>query len=384
MQLPGGHFDLGGRATYQTACGRVLGQPEAVLDPAGQRVTHEVVVGARGGGDEALGGDGGGCLVGRADQGLADDALGPDRRTEERARDPRDLLPLILERALRRHGGRCADALEVLRLAGLADAADQQGDVGALAAAVGVQFVEDEELQAARHADEAVPVVRAGQHQFQHDVVGEEDVRRVPADLAALLVVFLAGVPGEGDGLPAVAVAVVEELLQLFQLAVGERVHRVHDDGPYPLLGVRSLGVALVQHPVDDRHDVGQRLAGAGAGRQDVGGAGRGGVDRVALVLVQPEGTAVADRAVLRLPRLEDAGTLRVQHLLLGELDHGAAALEERVERQPGVRPLGLVIEVLRDVRLDVLIADDGAALREGAVVTDKRLVDVEDIHTGA
>jgi hypothetical protein len=45
----------------------------------------------------------------------------------------------------------------LLGATGLADAADEEGDVGALAAAVGVELVEDEEAEALRGAlDEAL------------------------------------------------------------------------------------------------------------------------------------------------------------------------------------------------------------------------------------
>ena len=60
----------------------------------------------------------------------------------------------------------------------LAHPADEQRDVGALAAAVGVQLVEDEEAQAARPA-RPVRRSRPGQDQLEHHVVGEQDVRRV-------------------------------------------------------------------------------------------------------------------------------------------------------------------------------------------------------------
>ena len=69
-----------------------------------------------------------------------------------------------------------------------------------------------------------------------------------------------------------------EELLQLAALAVGQSVHRVHDDRAHALAG------AVAQDPVDDRNDVGHRLAGSGAGRQDVGLTAGGDLDGIGLV----------------------------------------------------------------------------------------------------
>jgi hypothetical protein len=144
----------------------------------------------------------------------------------------------------------------VLRPACLADPADEQRHVGTLPAAVGVQLVQHEEVQAGGHPDEALAVLGPGEHQLQHHVVGEQDVRRVVPDRPAARVVLLAGVAGEGDRLPTRPVAVAQELLQLLDLAVGQRVHRVDDDRPDPPAGLP--GRAVPQHPVDDGHDVGE------------------------------------------------------------------------------------------------------------------------------
>ena len=68
---------------------------------------------------------------------------------EERRRDARDLGSLLVERARRRPAWpRCRRSWSSSALQRLADAPDEQRDVGALPAAVGVQLVEDEEPQA--------------------------------------------------------------------------------------------------------------------------------------------------------------------------------------------------------------------------------------------
>lgn len=92
--------------------------------------------------------------------------------------------------------------------------AHEQGDVGALAASVGVQLVQDQEAQALGCPDEVLALVRPGQDQFEHDVVGEQDVRRVGQDLTAGVLVLLTGVAGEGHRLLLWGVAEPQELGQ--------------------------------------------------------------------------------------------------------------------------------------------------------------------------
>ena len=132
-----------------------------------------------------------------------------------------------------------------------------------MAAAVGVQLVEDQESEVAELADEpAIEVPR--EHQLEHHVVGEDDVGRVLPDLLAFLVVLLAGVAPVGDRRAMTPRAVAEELVEFFLLAVGQGVHRVDDDR------LDALARAGPQDVVDDRDDVAEALARTGAGREDV------------------------------------------------------------------------------------------------------------------
>ena len=89
--------------------------------------------------------DGIGAGVGRALQGLADDAVSTDLRTEKAGGNVGDVLLGIGERVGRGHGRRGADALEVRCLAGVPQSADEESDVSSLTASVGVQLVKSEE-----------------------------------------------------------------------------------------------------------------------------------------------------------------------------------------------------------------------------------------------
>jgi hypothetical protein len=120
-----------------------------------------------------------------AAEGLADDAARLDDGAEDGGGDGRDGLALLLPGALRGEGGGGADVYETLRATRFADATAEQGDVGSLAASVGVELVEDEEAEAGGVLDEAL-LLRAGEDKLEHHVVGEEDVGRALADPLAL------------------------------------------------------------------------------------------------------------------------------------------------------------------------------------------------------
>ena len=77
-----------------------------------------------------------------------------------------------------------------------------------------MQLVEDEELQPLRGLDQLAPLLRPGEHQLEHDVVGEQDVGRVGENAIASFAALLSGVPGERDRLAADSVTVDEELLE--------------------------------------------------------------------------------------------------------------------------------------------------------------------------
>lgn len=126
-------------------------------------------------------------------------------------------------------------------------------------------------------------LLRSREHELEHHVVGEQDVGRVGQDLLEPLVALLAGVAGEADEWAVKNPA--RCICALLELAVGERVHRVDDDrlDPSPALSARAQDV------VDDRNDVAQAFAGAGARGEDVVVTGPRGVDAFDLVAVQPQ-----------------------------------------------------------------------------------------------
>ena len=218
-----------------------------------------------------------------ARQRLPDDPFGCDLGPEETSGDLSDLCLLVGDRSTARHRRGRTDALQVRSLAGVADPPYEQGDVGALAAAIGVQLVEHEELQPLGGVNEPLALLGPGEDQLEHHVVGEQDVRRVAQDPLALLPLLLAGVAREGHRLLAVPVTEGQELLQLTALAVGQRVHGVDDDC------LHAGSARLAEYAVHDGDDVGERLARAGAGGEHVALAAGGHLDGVTLVPVKGE-----------------------------------------------------------------------------------------------
>lgn len=93
--------------------------------------------------------------VGDPFQGLAEHMPRLHRDAEQRGSHLGDRDSLAVRVTLGRHRCRCADALDRSGVADVAQPASQQRDIGALAAAVGVQLVKDQELQAASGLDQA-------------------------------------------------------------------------------------------------------------------------------------------------------------------------------------------------------------------------------------
>ena len=138
-------------------------------------------------------------LGGRALQRFADDLLRCEVHPEQGLGHSRHFKALIFAAAAARHGGGRADADDVVA-EGVAAAADEHRDVGALAAAIGVQLVEHEKPEPLGGSHQ-LAVLASGEQQLQHHVVREQDVRRIASDRLALVLMqeeLLAAVVGVG------------------------------------------------------------------------------------------------------------------------------------------------------------------------------------------
>ena len=147
-----------------------------------------------------------------------------------------------------------------------------------------------------------------------------------------------------------------DELLQLLHLAVGERIHRIDDDGARAR---RFSGGARPNRCIDDRHEEAERLARAGSGRHrealPLGGLG----DGLRLVAVKSD----------RLPvDTEYARRVRMQRSVGRQIRDRCAALEIRIDADERFGP-----EAIR--RVDLLDLRDGCPAPESGEGTSKALV---------
>jgi len=241
-----------------------------------------------------------------------------------------------------------------------AQTADEEGHVGTLPAAVGVELVEDEKEGRARvrsRRDEWC-VLRTIEQELGHHVVGEEEVGWVATDRLALFVRCLAGVAreAEGEGSAGPFLVPAREFGEGVELRIDERVHRVDDEGE----GAGLVRVAGSE--VDDRDEVAVALAGAGTGGNDHAPALLDSADRLHLVRVEAEGIAIGST--------EDLGGRRVEHPFSSEVvDRRVAAvgggeLDERF--WPEVL---LVEEEAVDLVLDARVAGGDEGTDEVLVV---------------
>ena len=99
---------------------------------------------------------------------------------------------------------------------------------------------------------------------------------------------FLACVAGIGDGFLPYAVAVGQKLVELLELTVAQRIHRVNDNRADARAGV-TLAPAS-QDIMHDRNKIGEGFAGTGPSRQHITVALLGDADRLLLMLVQTHG----------------------------------------------------------------------------------------------
>ena len=182
------------------------------------------------------------------------------------------------------------------------DPAHEQRHVRTLAAAVRVQLVQDQEVQAFAVADDlAVELLLPCHEELQHHEVGEKDVRGLACNPLPLAPVVLPRVAVERDR--PLSRHLVDELGQLIHLRVGERVHRVDDDGVRAPLAAR---VSCSQHVADDGDEEAERLPGPRAGGHHEALAVCGKRDRLLLVLVEGQRLVVCPEYI-GAARIEDA-----------------------------------------------------------------------------
>jgi hypothetical protein len=94
--------------------------------------------------------------------------------------------------------------------------AHEHGNVCTLASAIGVELIENDEVEPLGIADDRlVEVVLPGHQQLEHHEVGQDDVGLGVADPLPLLVTLLTRVAGEGRAPRLLQACLVHEFLEL-------------------------------------------------------------------------------------------------------------------------------------------------------------------------
>ena len=137
--------------------------------------------------------------VGAALQRLSDDVFAGDLGAKEFAGDLRHGGIAFFGRAFGGHRGRGADAKQ-LGVKPLPHPPHQQRYVRTLAPPVGMQLIEDQELQSLGIADDLlIEWILTGQDVLEHHIVCEQDVGWIILDLFSFFVAFLPCVASESD-----------------------------------------------------------------------------------------------------------------------------------------------------------------------------------------
>jgi len=113
-------------------------------------------------------------------KGLLDYVTRAKGYAEEPAGEVGDRLPSLVSSATAGHGGAGPDADKIGVARALPEATHEEANVGSLPTAIGVKLIEHEELQAGAGLVHEGTLVGPHEHQLEHDVVGEQDVRWAP------------------------------------------------------------------------------------------------------------------------------------------------------------------------------------------------------------
>jgi hypothetical protein len=128
------------------------------------------------------------------------------------------------------------------------------------------------------------------EEQLEHNIVRQQDVRRVGQDLLPFLLFLLTSITAEGNGGLACGGPLDEEFFQFLLLAVGQGIHGIDDNG------ADALATPLAEYKIDNGDDVREALARPGARGEDVAVTRRRCINGLGLMLVEAQGLACAIR----------------------------------------------------------------------------------------
>ncbi len=168
--------------------------------------------------------------------------------------------------------------------AALFEATDQHCNIGALAATVGVQFVENQEAQPLHRLADQLLVVRAHQHQLCHDIVGQQNVGWVTAEFLSQFFAGFTGITGKADRefTSVLHAILIGKTAQSLLLRVDQCVHRIDDQCLHA-----AARFGLAQQIINNGQKVAGAFAGTGAASHHKTLAASSAFNRLVLVLIE-------------------------------------------------------------------------------------------------
>ena len=203
-----------------------------------------------------------------------------DGSSEQTARHLGDLSLLLSKGAASSECGRGSHALQVRAGACVPHSPHQHRNISALSSAVGVELVQHKKLQTTSCPNNRF-LMGAREQQLQHHIVGQQYIRRISDDRLPFVLGLLSSVALEGDRRLARWEPEAEKLLQLVELAVGQRVHGIDDNG------LDAPAAAPAEYVVNNGDDIGQAFARSRASGEHIALARPGCLDRIGLVSVK-------------------------------------------------------------------------------------------------
>ena len=245
-----------------------------------------------------------------------------------------------------------------------------------MTATIGMQLIQHQELKSlAVFHHTPIHFVEAREDVLQHHEVSEQDIGRVIRDGAAFRLAFLAGVALDGEGTKLWRIA-MQKLVEFFQLAVGQSIHRIDDNGPGTCFAIGLLGL---EYAVDDRDEKGQGLPRPRSGRDHIALAFLAFGQGFHLVLVKMQGFW----RTFRLPDLEDLCAGSMQDPLCRQVLHRALALVIRVDLHQRLRPIATLRILMFDLGLDIRRSDANETAGKAAVSFDELVAELENVIHG-
>ena len=192
-----------------------------------------------------------------------------------------------------------------------------------------MQLVQDEKPQSLSGPDK-ICFLGSRQNEFEHYVVGKQNIRRIGYNLILFIIGFLACISPECDRTSLVGIAEVDELFQFANLAIRQGIHWIYDDC------LNTASWTVLEHMIDGWDNEGKTLSRACTCGQDVISTLYRNLDRIRLVSMEPKRASLFIRSVFD-PKYSSA--LRMDNTRRNKFVNRFSRFEGRVQLDQWLRP---------------------------------------------